>query len=220
MSDGWLWSSEIAYVRRRPSDILLFPTCYVRRSYVVGDSPTPSNIAYFRRFTAYVRRLWPSEVLCFTVVTATNLLTYGIGSYGYSGWSKAVMTPISLQYSNGHGHSRLWCKQELDGAVISAAAHDLLQHIPDSAGTHNFFQSSHVQGILPPLSVDTDSMLYDGGVGYHGAMGGGYATDGSPAATGYGVDDDTSSDLYCSRNLYSLSQGLSVTNSGKARWSL
>lgn len=107
------------------------------------------------------------------------------------------------------------------GAVVSAAAHDLLQHIPASAGTHNFFQPSHVQGILPSLSVDTDSMLYDRGVGYQ------FTTEpwvvampwtaGSPAATGYGVEDDTSSDLYGGRNLYSLSQGLPVTNnSGKA----
>jgi AP2-like factor (ANT lineage) len=166
-------------------------------------------------------------------MTATNLLTDGIGSYspeqyGYSGWSSpAAMVPISFQYSKGHGHSTLWCKQELDGAVVSAA-HNLhqLQHIPASAGTHNFFQPSHVQDAagavdVPSLSVDTNSLLYDGGVGYHGAMGAGYAmpvatlVDGNLAASGYGVEDGTASDLYGGRNLYYLSQDLSVTNSGK-----
>lgn len=166
-------------------------------------------------------------------MTATNLLTDGIGSYGpdqygYGGLSPAAMMPISLQYSKGHGHSRLWCKQELDGAVVSAA-HNLhqLQHIPASAGTHNFFQSSHVQDVAgtvdgPYLSVDTNSLLYDGGVGYHGAIGGGYAmpvatlVDGNLADSGYGVEDDTTSDNCGGRNLYYLSQDLPVTNSGKA----
>ena len=66
-------------------------------------------------------------------MTATNLLTDGIGSYGpehcgYSGWSPAAMVPISLQYSKGRGHSKLWCKEELDGAsaaMVVSAAHNL-----------------------------------------------------------------------------------------------
>jgi len=167
-------------------------------------------------------------------MTATNQLTDGIGSSGpehcgYSGWSPAAMVPISLQYSKGRGHSKLWCKEELDGAVVSAA-HNLhqLQHIPASAGTHNFFQPSQVQDVagavdVPSLSVDTNSLLYDRGIGYHGTMGFGYAmpvatlVDGNLAASGYGVEDDTTSERYGGRgNLYYLSQDLPVTNSGKA----
>jgi hypothetical protein len=68
MSDGLTWPSEIAYIRWQPSNIVLFPTSYVRRLVVVGDKRIPSDISYLRRFEAYVRRLWPSEVLCFTVV--------------------------------------------------------------------------------------------------------------------------------------------------------
>jgi hypothetical protein len=44
-------------------DILLFPSSYVRRPVAVGDKRMPSDIAYLRRFNAYVRRLWPLEVL-------------------------------------------------------------------------------------------------------------------------------------------------------------
>jgi hypothetical protein len=50
------------------SDILLFPTPYVRWLGAVGHKPMPLDIVYVRRFEAYVRRLWPSKVLCFTVV--------------------------------------------------------------------------------------------------------------------------------------------------------
>jgi hypothetical protein len=68
MSDGRVWPSEIAYVRRLPSDITLFPTHYVRRLETVGHNLMPSDISYVRRFNAYVRWLWPSEVDSFTVV--------------------------------------------------------------------------------------------------------------------------------------------------------
>jgi hypothetical protein len=67
-SDGWCAPSEIAYVRRRPSDVMLFQTPYLRRLKAVGDRLMSSNINYPRRFKAYVRRLWPSEVVSFTVV--------------------------------------------------------------------------------------------------------------------------------------------------------
>jgi hypothetical protein len=75
ISDGWLRPSEIAYVRRPrpPSDIMLFPTPYLRRPDAVGDKQMPSDISYLRRFTAYVRRLWPSEVISFTVVPLISL---------------------------------------------------------------------------------------------------------------------------------------------------
>jgi len=76
---------------------------------------------------------------------------------------------------------------------------------------------------VPSLSVDTNSLLYDRGIGYHGTMGFGYAmpvatlVDGNLAASGYGVEDDTTSERYGGRgNLYYLSQDLPVTNSGKA----
>jgi hypothetical protein len=32
----------------------------------------PSDISYLRRFKAYVRRLWPSEVVSFTVVVRAS----------------------------------------------------------------------------------------------------------------------------------------------------
>jgi hypothetical protein len=70
MSDGRVWPSEIAYVRRQPSDITLFPTPNVRRLETVGHNHMPSDISYVRRFKAYVRRLWPSKVDSFTVVIA------------------------------------------------------------------------------------------------------------------------------------------------------
>jgi hypothetical protein len=60
--------SEIAYVRRLPSDITLFPTPYPRRLKTVGDRLISSDITYLRRSEAYVRRLQPSEILLFTVV--------------------------------------------------------------------------------------------------------------------------------------------------------
>jgi hypothetical protein len=66
--DGWVWPSEIAYVRRQPSDITLFPTPNVRRLETVGDNQMPLDISYVRQFKAYVRRLWPLEVVSFTVV--------------------------------------------------------------------------------------------------------------------------------------------------------
>ena len=69
ISDGHRQPSEITYVRRLPSDIALFPTSYLRRLKAVGDKALPSEIIYFRRFIPYVRRLWPSEILCFTVVS-------------------------------------------------------------------------------------------------------------------------------------------------------
>jgi hypothetical protein len=53
ISDGWLRPSEISYVRRLKT---------------VGDNPKSSNISYVRRFRAYVRQLWPSEIVSFTVV--------------------------------------------------------------------------------------------------------------------------------------------------------
>ncbi|CAM0145443.1 unnamed protein product [Urochloa decumbens] len=166
---------------------------------------------------------------------ATNLLTDGIGSYvvenyGYSGWSPAAMMPIPLQFSNGHEHSRLWCKPEQDSAVV-AAAHNLhhLQHFPAAApsGTHNFFQPSPVQDLtnVPDASspsVESSSFLYNGGVAYHGAMGGSYSmpvatlVEGNPSASGYGVEEGTASELYGRRNLYYLAQGSLATNNGKA----
>jgi hypothetical protein len=66
-SDGRMRPSEIAYVRRRPSDITLFPTHYLRRLKTVGDRLMPSDITYLWRCKSYVRRLWPSEVLPFTI---------------------------------------------------------------------------------------------------------------------------------------------------------
>jgi hypothetical protein len=68
ISDGHTQPSEIAYVRRLPSDIALFPTNYRRRLKAVGDKALPSEITYFRRFNSYVRRFWPSDVVPFTVV--------------------------------------------------------------------------------------------------------------------------------------------------------
>ena len=68
ISDGQAQPSEIAYVRRQPSDIALFPTNYRRRLKAVGDKSLPSEITYFRRFSSYVRRFWPSDVDSFTVV--------------------------------------------------------------------------------------------------------------------------------------------------------
>ncbi|PUZ44402.1 hypothetical protein GQ55_8G088000 [Panicum hallii var. hallii] len=165
-------------------------------------------------------------------MTATKLLTDGIGSYGhenygYSGWSASAMTPIPLQFSNCHDRSRLWCKPEQDSAVV-AAAHNLhhLQHFPDPGGTHNFFHPSPGQDVtavtnVSSPSVGSNSFLYSGDVGYHGAMGGGYAipvatlVDSNHAASGYGVEEGTS-DLYSGRNLYYLSQASPGTNTGKA----
>ncbi|RCV38001.1 hypothetical protein SETIT_8G107100v2 [Setaria italica] len=164
-------------------------------------------------------------------MTATNLLTDGIGSYGpenygYSGWSPAAMTSIPLQFSNGHDQSRLWCKPEQDSAVV-AAAHNLhhLQHFPAPGGTHNFFQPSPIQDMtgvadVSSPSVDSNSFSYNGSVGYHGAMGGGYAmpvttlVEGNPAASGYGVEEGTT-DVYDCRNIYYLSQGSPGANTGK-----
>ena len=68
ISDGHTQPSEIAYVRRLPSDIALFPTNYLRRLKTIGDRVLPSEITYFRRFEPYVRRFWPSDVVPFTVV--------------------------------------------------------------------------------------------------------------------------------------------------------
>jgi hypothetical protein len=74
--DGWLWPSEIVYIRRRPSDIMLFPTPYVRRPDTIEDKQMSSDIAYLRWFTAYVRRLWPSKVMWFSVVILLTELEY------------------------------------------------------------------------------------------------------------------------------------------------
>ncbi|CAL4949522.1 unnamed protein product [Urochloa decumbens] len=166
-------------------------------------------------------------------MTATNLLTDGIGSYGaesygYSGWSPAAMSPIHFQFSNGHGHSRLWCKPEQDSAVV-AAVHNLhhLQHFPAPGGTHNFFQPSPVQDMTGVAdasspSVESNSFLYNGDVGYHGAMGGSYAmpvatlVEGNCAGSGYGVEEGTASEIFGGRNLYYLSQGSPGANTGKA----
>jgi hypothetical protein len=71
ISDGQKRPSEIAYVRRQPSDITLFLTNYLRRLKTVGDRVLPSDITYFRRFEPYVRRFWPSDVVPFTVVVAS-----------------------------------------------------------------------------------------------------------------------------------------------------
>jgi hypothetical protein len=68
ISDGHTQPSEIAYVRRLPSDIALFPTSYLRQLKAVGDKALPSEIIYFQRFIPYVRRFWPSDVSPFTVV--------------------------------------------------------------------------------------------------------------------------------------------------------
>ncbi|KAF8765332.1 hypothetical protein HU200_008708 [Digitaria exilis] len=167
-------------------------------------------------------------------MTVTNLLTDGIGSYGresygYSGWPPSSMTPIPLQFSNGHDHSKLWCKPEHDSAV-GAAAQNLqhLQRLPAPGGTHNFFQPSPHQEVtgatdVSSPSVDSNSFLYNGGVGYYpGAMGGGYPlpvatlVDCNPMASGYGVEEGTASDIYGGRNLYYLSQGSPGSNIGKA----
>jgi hypothetical protein len=67
-SDGPMGPSDLAYVRRRPSDITLFPTPYPRRLKTVEDRLMPSDITYLRRSEAYVRRLQPSEIPSFTVV--------------------------------------------------------------------------------------------------------------------------------------------------------
>nr|AEP81463.1 AP2 domain-containing protein [Cenchrus ciliaris] len=162
---------------------------------------------------------------------ATNLLTDGIGSYGpeskygYSGWSPAAMTSIPLQFSNGHEQSRLWCKPEQDNAAV-AAAYNLhhLQHFPAPGGTHNFFEPSPVQdmtGVADASSptVDSNSFLYNGGLGYNGAIGGGYYTlpvatlvDGNPPGSGYGIEEGSASDFYGGRNVYCLSQGSPGTN--------
>jgi hypothetical protein len=72
ISDGHTQPSEIAYVRRLPSNIALFPTSYLRRLKAVGDKALPSEIIYFRRFIPYVRRFWPSDVSPFTVVTSVT----------------------------------------------------------------------------------------------------------------------------------------------------
>ena len=165
-------------------------------------------------------------------MTAPKLLTDGIGSYvhenyGYSGWSSSsAMTPIPLQFSNGHEPSRLWCKPQ-DSAVV-AAAHNLhhLQHFTAQGGTHNFFHPSHVEDVTgvadaSPPSVDPNSFLYNGGVCYHGAMGGGHAmpvatlVDGNHVPSGYGVEEATS-DIYSGRNLYYLSQASPSASTGKA----
>jgi hypothetical protein len=66
--DGWCAPSEIAYVRRRTSDVMLFTTPYLRRLKAVEDRLMLSDISYLRQFKAYARRLWPSEVVSFTVV--------------------------------------------------------------------------------------------------------------------------------------------------------
>jgi hypothetical protein len=73
MSDGSIGPSDIAYVRRQPSDIMLFPTHYPRRLKTVGDNLMPSEIAYLRRFSSYVRRFEPSEISKFTVVTVIKI---------------------------------------------------------------------------------------------------------------------------------------------------
>jgi hypothetical protein len=57
MSDGRVWPSEIAYVRRQPSDITLFLTPNVRRLETIGDNQMPSDTSYVQRFKAYVRQL-------------------------------------------------------------------------------------------------------------------------------------------------------------------
>jgi hypothetical protein len=67
-SDGPMGPSDIAYVRRRPSDITLFPTPYPRRLKTVGDRLMSSDITYLRRSEAYVRRLQSSEIPSFTLV--------------------------------------------------------------------------------------------------------------------------------------------------------
>jgi hypothetical protein len=75
-SDGRMGPSEIAYVRRRPSDITLFPTPYPRRLKTVGDRLMPSDITYLRRSKAYVRRL-SSSVYCTDSLACNDKFTLG-----------------------------------------------------------------------------------------------------------------------------------------------
>jgi hypothetical protein len=95
ISDGHRQPSEITYVRRLPSDIALFPTSYLRRLKAVGDKPLPSEIIYFRRFIPYVRRLWPSDVSAFTVVTDLR----GYARVAHARARTVFRTNTSLQYS-------------------------------------------------------------------------------------------------------------------------
>jgi hypothetical protein len=75
-SDGPIGPSDIAYVRRRPSGIMIFPTPYPRRLKTVGDRLMPSDINYLRRSESYVRRLQLSEIPSFTVVQASPCTRY------------------------------------------------------------------------------------------------------------------------------------------------
>jgi hypothetical protein len=77
-SDGPRRPSKIGYFRRRPSDIRLFSTPYLRRPKTVGHRLMPSDIGYLRRFNPYVRRLWPSEIVPFTVVAGYTSLYRGL----------------------------------------------------------------------------------------------------------------------------------------------
>jgi hypothetical protein len=96
MSDGWRQAVRhnscgahrstgktvnISYVRRAGLAVedRLCPTAAIRHNAIsdpnvrqletVGDNQMSSDISYVWRFKAYVRRLWPSEVDSFTVVT-------------------------------------------------------------------------------------------------------------------------------------------------------
>lgn len=161
---------------------------------------------------------------------ATSQLTNGIGSYGshhygYTGWPPIAMQPIPLQYANGQ--PRMWCKQEQDSSAVAAAQNLHNLHFPAVGGTatQNLFQPSPVPDVMsvvevPSPSLDSNSFMYNGGIGYHGAVGGGsygmpVATlvdqgQGSHASSGYGDDcvvgGGTASDLYGGRNMYYLSQ--------------
>jgi AP2-like factor, ANT lineage len=160
-------------------------------------------------------------------LAVSKLLTDGIGSYGlqhgtYDGWAPITFLPPALQCSNGHGYSRMWCKKdENDGAVV-ATAHSLHnpQHFPTVQSTHNFFLQSAVQEVMHypdmhPQLVDSNSGMYTGGVGYHGAVGhSSYAmpvaklvphAKGDQAASS-SKDVGTVSDLYNGQNFYYYSQ--------------
>lgn len=161
-------------------------------------------------------------------LAASNLLTEGIGSYRpqhdtYGGWAPiSFLPPPSID----HGHSRMWCKQEQDGAVV-AAAHSLhtLQHFPTVGSTQNFFQPSAVQemdfgfGEMHPQSLDSNSVMYNGGIGLHGAVNyNGYAMPVAKLVEHSNGNHETSGHedhLYNGRNFYYFSQDSPLDDAGK-----
>ncbi|KAL6660637.1 hypothetical protein ACP70R_001672 [Stipagrostis hirtigluma subsp. patula] len=171
-------------------------------------------------------------------MAASNLVvtdaidSYDQQHYGYSGSSPAAISAIPLQqYSNGHGHSRMWCKTEAEqvGVPIATAKNiHNLQHFDGVGCTHNFFQPPGLYEVtgyvdVPSQSVDSQSFFYNGGVGYSSAMGGGsYAM---PVATlvdhgqGYRAveyyEDKYDMPDYGDRNMYYSSQESPATSSRK-----